>query len=454
MGELDRILAERSEWTADANSAEAPADVAPAATPTDTAAPAVLTNIPWTVRALAGHVDRTRDVAVSPDGSRIASAGADGRAIIWDTETGEHLLTLAGHKGWVDAVAFSPDGRLATGGRDNTVKMWSVAGHTGGVYSIAFSPDGATLATAGGDRTLRLWDLTTGTPRWRHTLSGHTDKIYRLAFDPAGGRVATAGFDSKANLWDVASGDLLSTLEGHKDQLRELAFSPDGQRLATASADGTALLYTLDAPDVNSTRIPVTHNKPDIQASAVAFHPSRPEWVTGGWDGTLQLWDFSGNNLGRIVHPNADRPAPPQFIDIAFSRDGAEITALTGHKVYVWPVTAFGRAQAKPSAPVTVAGAKLCNSYRLQPGREAAGGRLRRWRRTHLRHGYAYAGEDDHRPQGRGQSGGVQSRREETGDRQHRQFVPYFAAAFRRVVRRGEAAASGDLRQKISDNGY
>lgn len=343
---LYRLLAQRSEPIA----------------PGDTAAPGELTVVHWLERILAGHGDRVRNIAISPDGSRIASAGGDQTARIWDTETGENLLTLTGHKSYVEAIKFSPDGRhVATASRDRTIKFWNIEGHTNIVTSIAFGPDGKTLATGSSDRTARLWDLSSGVPRLRHTLTGHTDQIYRLAFNPKGTLLATAGFDNSVKLWDAPSGKEIITLKKHQDQLRGVAFSADGKRLASVGADGFAWLYDLENPDSQAIR--VAHYKNVwAQASAVAFHPRQDQWATGGSDGKLQLWDFSGKNIGTVELPAAARQRADDFNDIAFSPDGAVIAVLARRWVYVWPVAAFERPQSEPSAILTIEGAGYCRS--------------------------------------------------------------------------------------------
>lgn len=95
----------------------------------------------WNARILAGHGDRVRNIDISPDGSRIASAGGDAAAKIWDVATGENLLTLVGHESYVEAARFSPDGHtVATASRDGTVKLWNIESHYNTVTSIAFSP--------------------------------------------------------------------------------------------------------------------------------------------------------------------------------------------------------------------------------------------------------------------------------------------------------------------------
>jgi WD40 repeat protein/serine/threonine protein kinase len=116
-----------------------------------------------------GLIRKPQCVAFHPDGKTLAVGGQWDESIeIWDTVSGKMLRTLKGHANSVYSLAFSPDGtRLASGGADMAVKLWdpvsghevlTLKGHTSIVYSVVFSPDGRALASAGaGDYTVKLW---------------------------------------------------------------------------------------------------------------------------------------------------------------------------------------------------------------------------------------------------------------------------------------------------------
>ena len=130
---------------------------------------------------LTGH-GSIRKVAFSPDGTRLASASWQKTIKIWNSSTGQELLTLRGHTQCVTGVAFSPDGMwLASSSDDQTVKVWDVSsgretntlhGHTDVVKSVVFSPNGRCLASASNDRTIKIWDAATGEELF--SLKGHT----------------------------------------------------------------------------------------------------------------------------------------------------------------------------------------------------------------------------------------------------------------------------------------
>jgi WD40 repeat protein len=171
--------------------------------------------------------------------------------------------TLTGHTNWVTSVAFSPDGRLlASGSYDRTIKLWDVAsgslvrtlkGHTSSVFSVAFSPDGRLLASGSADETIKLWDVASGS--LVRTLSGHTGDVTSVAFSPDGRLLASGSgeLDKTIKLWEVATGKEVRTIDpfppcvpppGHicvswQVYWHSVAFSPDGKLLASGSASGT-----------------------------------------------------------------------------------------------------------------------------------------------------------------------------------------------------------------------
>jgi hypothetical protein len=154
-------------------------------------------------------------VAVSPDGHRLASPGADNTVLMWNADTGQAIgAPLTGHTKMVRGVVFSPVAhRLASASDDHTVRLWNadtgqllavLTGHTDVVNAVAFSPDGHRLATASDDHTVRLWNADTGQP-FGNPLTGHTAGVLGVAFSPDGKRLASGSWDKTVRIWPAVA---------------------------------------------------------------------------------------------------------------------------------------------------------------------------------------------------------------------------------------------------------
>ncbi|HEY6541716.1 MAG TPA: TIR domain-containing protein [Ktedonobacteraceae bacterium] len=162
-------------------------------------------NLLQTISAGEGDIN---SIAISPDGTLLASGNNDHTIKLWNLHTGQELLTLIGHSNPVYRVAISPDGQLlASGSGDNIIKLWNphtgqelrtFTGHSHPVNSVAFSHDGQLLASGSDDKTIKLWNPHTG----QELRAIQTEaRVYALLFSPDGQFLVSRHDDGTIRVW-------------------------------------------------------------------------------------------------------------------------------------------------------------------------------------------------------------------------------------------------------------
>jgi WD40 repeat protein len=237
----------------------------------------------------------------SPDGRTVATPSGSS-VKIRDAVTGQTLRTLNGHKGNVNAIAYSPDGRwLASCSDDATVRLWNVrdgscapplTGHTAEVADLAFFPDGRTLASVSRMGVVRLWEISGGRPL--ESFSRRVVGDVSIAISPDGSRIALTGRKfslppvSGILVLEARTGRELSWYSGHGGEVRSGTFSPDGKLLASAGDDNMVRLWDVaTGKEVKNYR---TRGRWNTRA---VFSPDGRTLAASGYDDTVEVWDVS-----------------------------------------------------------------------------------------------------------------------------------------------------------------
>ena len=247
----------------------------------------------------------TGSIAFSPTGKMLAAGTEHGTIGFWDVATGKmtsSIKVILGHVHGFDVpssiqcVALSSDGQTLASGHYQHIKLWDVKtrkniatliGHTHYVNAVAFSPDGKTLASAGTkDETVRLWDVASGKNTF--TLRGHNSYVCTVAFSPDGKILASGSYSGLPLLWDVATGNRSTTLKGNEDGVLTVAFSPDGKTVAAghnSASDGRIKIWDVATGENIATL------QPAGTVCSIAFSKDGKTLASGNARNSIQLWD-------------------------------------------------------------------------------------------------------------------------------------------------------------------
>lgn len=297
---------------------------------------------------LTGHSKEVITATFSPDGKRIATGGKDYTVRIWDTSSGKQLLVLNGHTAYIRGVHFSRDGRkLISVSDDDSIRIWDVStgkllrfvtkNRGGTISSFAVSPNGETLAAVfHGARDkpnhVRAWNLKTGKMQETARHPSHVGSIVFLNNTT----VITGSYDQIIRFWDLPSGKQTRAFRDPHHKVLQVTLTPDGKKLYSGGGEESVLqkageLWEWDLSTGKQKQIAANHTN---LINCMAVNPDGTILATGDGVGLVRLRSTkTGKQLAAVQ---------VDFLVVGalhFSPDGKLLlTCGTDPRAFVWKV--------------------------------------------------------------------------------------------------------------------
>jgi len=288
-----------------------------------------------------GHKGWINEVAFSPDGKYMITGSQDNMAKLWEVSSGRELRTFKGHTDWIESVDFSPDGRhIVTGSRDKTARIWDafsgqlirqIRGYEQIVFCVSFTPDGQYVAVSPNNNRTDLYEVSSG--RRLKTYSGHDYLKGSLcqAFSRDGKFLATGSYDKKVIIWDVQTGAIVQTFKDHTNTINSLDISPDAKwAISSSGAEKAAILWEIQSGK------PMWAVHDTLGFYTVRFHPDGRSVLTAT-SYTLRLFDLqTGKEIWSYDNPGSGYSCgafSPNGHYLALGRDNSQIQLIDATQV-------------------------------------------------------------------------------------------------------------------------
>jgi WD40 repeat protein len=293
----------------------------------------------------------------TPDGTMVAAVedgwyyNTVGEVHLIDVYSGESVEVFNHHEeAIVDALAFSPDGRLLATALGETIKIWDVArgtelvtlpNATGSVRLLFFSPDGRILVTGAPGNVIDLWivpidasailpsiDVVSANSVWVINEMDFFEPTTDAVFSPDGSFVAVSTESGKINYWELAKDGAIVGSPLHTNWIYQLAYSPKGDGLVSVSKDGTVRLW--DRP--TSQRGLADRKQGEV--SGLTFFADGGVVATGGQDGTVSIWGLPTMNPLLTINAHSN-----WVWDVARSPNDAFLASASADRsIKIWKI--------------------------------------------------------------------------------------------------------------------